>query len=175
MRGRVSDSTKNRQLGNVKEGVMMKKKWEKIETESIFSFMQIDIKNYKIKRLQLIEKHERLIKEIKQKYDLKKMHKLSVKNADAVLKSEKVGCFYCARIFPPSDFEESDFIEWTTKDGVTYCDAWCPHCGIDSILPESEDYEITREMLMVMGDEYFGYDDLGWRFTCGKPQVIMLA
>ena len=96
-------------IDNVKEAGVMKKKLRRIKTDSIFRSMHLDLRNDKIKRLQLLEKHERLIKEIKQTYDLEKMCKLSLKNADAVRKSKMVGCYYCERIFPPSDFEESDF------------------------------------------------------------------
>jgi hypothetical protein len=44
-----------------------------------------------------------------------------------VLASKNVGCFYCLKIFSPAEIEE-----WTL-DGC----ALCPHCGIDSVLPES--------------------------------------
>ena len=61
-----------------------------------------------------------------------------------VEKSKLVGCFYCQAKFPPSEITE-----WI-DDGTT---ALCPHCGIDSVLPDSVD--LSDEMLRAMHDYWF--------------------
>ena len=33
--------------------------------------------------------------------------------------------------------------------------AWCPYCGIDSIIGEAEGYEITPELLAEMKKQWF--------------------
>ena len=139
----------------------MKKKLRRMKKDRMARFLkrEREWKEYRAKIDQQIEKSKRLIREMEEIYDFEKIHKLSMKNGDAVLKSKLVGCFYCASIFPPSDFQETDFSEWKTVDGATFTDAWCPHCGIDSVIPESKDYEITKKMLIAMGDKYFGYSE----------------
>ncbi len=60
-----------------------------------------------------------------------------------VLASDKVGCFYCLDIYPPSEI-----MEWTA-DGC----AICPHCGIDSVLPESPG--LSSDFLAEMQKHWF--------------------
>ena len=60
-----------------------------------------------------------------------------------VLASSKVGCFYCLSIYSPTEIAE-----WT-PDGC----ALCPHCGIDSVLPESE--HLTADCLSEMNRYWF--------------------
>ena len=65
------------------------------------------------------------------------------KHKERVLASRKVGCFYCQTIFSPTEIKE-----WTIDE----C-ALCPYCGIDSVLPESED--LTPEFLQEMNKYWF--------------------
>jgi hypothetical protein len=62
---------------------------------------------------------------------------------ERVLASNKVGCFYCLEIYPSSEIKE-----WT-PDGC----ALCPHCGIDSVLPESR--HLSPEFLEKMQKYWF--------------------
>jgi hypothetical protein len=62
---------------------------------------------------------------------------------ERVLASEKVGCFYCLTIFAPAEIDE-----WTPGG----C-ALCPYCGIDSVLPNSEN--LTPEFLQEMKRYWF--------------------
>jgi hypothetical protein len=58
--------------------------------------------------------------------ELRAAHKVSSLPVSVIQMSVLVGCFSCKRVFPSIDvWENQDF-------------AWCPHCGIDSILPERE-------------------------------------
>jgi len=47
---------------------------------------------------------------------------------ERVLASNDVGCFYCLDIY-----RRLEIIEWTKDDF-----ALCPHCGIDSVLPDAD-------------------------------------
>ena len=56
--------------------------------------------------------------------------------------AERCGCFHCARFFLPDD------IIW---DGI----AECPYCGLDAVVPESEDFPLNREMLRELAEKQF--------------------
>lgn len=110
------------------------------------------------------------VENAKKKWDLKKIHKDSLRNATAVLKSEKVACFYCSRVFPPSDFSDCDLRE-ELEGGPDSRTAWCPHCGIDSIIAESDEYEITDELVEAMGIMAFG-ESKASRYKSPYPMYI---
>jgi hypothetical protein len=86
-------------------------------------------------------------------YNLKQIHGECGWHEKAILNSKLCGCFYCEKIF--SATEISEWIE-ESKDcprgaGRT---ALCPHCDIDTVLPESNLYEITPELLAAMNKEW---------------------
>ena len=59
---------------------------------------------------------------------------------------ELCGCYHCIKIFSPSEIDE-----WCLESpGGAEMTALCPHCGIDSIIPEKSGYPITVELLMKM-------------------------
>ncbi len=64
------------------------------------------------------------------------------------------GCFYCLKLFPPQEITE--WLEESKSSprgpGKT---AICPHCGIDSVLPDSIGFELTNELLVTMNDKFF--------------------
>jgi hypothetical protein len=60
--------------------------------------------------------------------------------------SAKCGCFSCGRVYMPADITE-----WTDKDNT----AICPHCHIDSVIPENVGYPLDEEFLMAMNTKYF--------------------
>lgn len=76
-------------------------------------------------------------------------HMLSFDNLDIVQTSEKCGCFFCEKIFPA--VEVTRFLQ--EKSGHT---ALCPHCGIDTILGDASDLEISPDFLRKMHVEWFG-------------------
>lgn len=84
-------------------------------------------------------------------YDLKAAHKASTYNRSALMKDSKCGCFYCLRVFPPSEIKE-----WCaeTKNGEEVT-AICPYCGIDAILSESSGYPLSQEFLGEMRKWWF--------------------
>lgn len=56
----------------------------------------------------------------------------------------KAGCFYCLEIYPVAEIEE-----WIDGEQT----ALCPKCGIDAVLPVTE--EVTPEFLKAMQQEWF--------------------
>lgn len=79
-------------------------------------------------------------------------HQFCSNNMEQLKKDTVCGCFYCLRIFNPSEIEE-----WIIDDNP--CDsegtALCPYCGIDSVIGESSGYPITQELLMQMKEYWF--------------------
>jgi hypothetical protein len=83
--------------------------------------------------------------------ELKEIHKKSSYHLEEIDKSLICGCFYCLKTCNPSDV-----VEWT-DGGET---ALCPHCGIDSLLPEEF---VATSTLKEMRKYYFlqGFDQYG--------------
>ena len=75
---------------------------------------------------------------------LNKIYEHCSNNKEELLKSEKCGCFNCLTIFDPKEI-----FEWIEFDEGEYT-AFCPYCAIDSILPESDEYELTEDLLKKM-------------------------
>ncbi|MDB4542997.1 cytoplasmic protein [bacterium] len=85
---------------------------------------------------------------------MKEIYKLSVRHEKAVLMSEKCGCFYCVKVFLSSEID--DWIdERKVGSGPAEKTAICPRCGIDSVLPQSDSFEISDELLKSMREQYF--------------------
>ena len=68
------------------------------------------------------------------------LHARSFNNRGALTDSTKCGCFYCLRVFSPSEIGE-----WVNEETAV-----CPYCGVDTIMPESEDYELDDSLLLAM-------------------------
>lgn len=94
--------------------------------------------------------------------DLIQAHRFCRNNRD-MLKSDKVcGCFYCVSIFSPSEINRwipekrpavtGKYDKWI-YEGYT---AFCPYCGIDSVIGESSGYPITKNFLERMQKRWFG-------------------
>lgn len=82
--------------------------------------------------------------------DLAAIHALSSRHSDAVQRSALCGCFYCLRTFPATQIAE-----WVDGiDGARPVTALCPHCGIDSVLPDAS-VTLTGELLEQMHRVYF--------------------
>ncbi len=56
------------------------------------------------------------------------------------------GCFYCKRTFLPTAI-----LDWVDDEGT----ALCPFCGIDSVVPESSEIELTQQLLDDMHAYWF--------------------
>ncbi len=82
---------------------------------------------------------------------LRAAHKRSIFHRSEVEASTVCGCFYCRKIFAPSEIEA-----WTDEDGpLQEHTALCPYCGIDSVLGDKSGFPITLEFLREMKRKYF--------------------
>jgi len=88
-------------------------------------------------------------------YDYTKIHRQCGWHKPAVLSSKYCGCFCCSSIFEASKIEEwiKEPEDCPRGKGET---AVCPLCQMDTVLPESKDYELTQEFINDMNKEYFG-------------------
>lgn len=75
-------------------------------------------------------------------------HARCICNREALQRVDRCGCFYCLAIFDPQEIGE-----WIEDEGGDT--ALCPRCGIDSVLPESDEYPLTRSFLRRMYDRWF--------------------
>ena len=74
-------------------------------------------------------------------------HRFCTNNAASLQKDKKCGCFYCLKIFPPSEIK-SIICE---GEGT----ALCPYCGVDSVIGEHSGFPITPEFLAEMKEYWF--------------------
>ena len=79
--------------------------------------------------------------------DVFEAHMYSDNHMKQLMQDSVCGCFYCCRIFHPSEITE--WIEDTSGTAV------CPFCGVDSIIGESSGYPITEEFLERMRKRWF--------------------
>ena len=82
-------------------------------------------------------------------------HKYSSNHMGQLKKDKICGCFFCLRIFPPSEIKDWLISEDKTNQADTYGTALCPYCCTDSIIGESSGYPITEEFLKKMKDYWF--------------------
>ncbi|RDU38033.1 cytoplasmic protein [Neobacillus piezotolerans] len=73
-------------------------------------------------------------------------HRFSSHHREELVKDKKCGCFYCLKIFNPSEISA-----WTDNENT----AICPYCGIDSIIGESLGFPITELFLKEMHKYWF--------------------
>ena len=74
-------------------------------------------------------------------------HQYSANNRDALQHDHICGCFYCLKIFSPTEINE-----WVKDTSET---AICPYCGVDSVIGECCGYPITEEFLEEMHRYWF--------------------
>ena len=89
---------------------------------------------------------------MKQEHELELAHSRCTNNKADLKSSCICGCFFCLNIFKPKEIEE--YIEVDTPidyDGT----AICPYCGVDSVIPESAGFPITRDFLAKMQRRWF--------------------
>ena len=73
-------------------------------------------------------------------------HDHSSRHRNEVLSSVTCGCFYCGKTFAPTEVTE-----WT-DDNQT---AFCPKCGIDSVIGSASGFPLTKEFLDEMNRYWF--------------------
>ena len=67
-------------------------------------------------------------------------------NKEKLQKVKKCGCYYCERIYNTSKIRD-----WLEEEET----ALCPYCLIDSVIPESNEYELCEELLKYMHNYWF--------------------
>ena len=77
---------------------------------------------------------------------LESLHQQCSGHRHALEKVTRCGCFYCQRFFLPSEI-----LDWCDSDTT----ALCPFCGIDSVIPESEDVMLTADLIQDMHAYWF--------------------
>ena len=77
-------------------------------------------------------------------------HKHSFKNKFELMQSDKCGCFYCFKVFPPKDLVE--YVDEVDGECLT---ALCPYCGIDSVIGSASGYPIEVGFLQAMSAWWF--------------------
>lgn len=60
---------------------------------------------------------------------------LSMKNREAVEKSEQCGCYHCLSVF-----ESKDIADWTDNNQT----ALCPNCAVDTVIPDVSDIKVLE-------------------------------
>ena len=83
-------------------------------------------------------------------YDVIKAHEYCSDHRDQLENDTVCGCFYCLKIFNPKEIHE-----WIRFDGDKSDTAFCPNCGIDSVIGESSGFPITKDFLKQMNDYWF--------------------
>lgn len=81
-------------------------------------------------------------------------HQHSTNHRTEIESSKICGCFYCLKIFAPSEIHE-----WIKNDTEEF--AMCPHCGIDSVIGDASGIAINDEFLREMNKHWFEGDALG--------------
>ena len=79
-------------------------------------------------------------------------HKFSSNPKPELEKDRLCGCFYCLRIYSPSEIKEW-LVEETAIDWRGT--AICPYCDVDSVIGESSGFPITREFMEEMHQVWF--------------------
>lgn len=74
------------------------------------------------------------------------IHLLSSNHRRFLDGSEICGCFYCCKIFKPSEIKD-----WV-DGGQT---AICPSCGVDAILPQVAEFTLDSNLLTEMYEYWF--------------------
>ena len=70
----------------------------------------------------------------------------SIDNKSKLYKSKIVGCYQCCEIYSPQEIQ--DYVDNNQT-------ALCSKCGIDSVLPDSIGFPITRQNLEILKAIYF--------------------
>ncbi len=80
-------------------------------------------------------------------------HVFSGNHKPELEKDRTCGCYYCLRVFSPTEITE-----WLVDDNPidSRGTAVCPYCGVDSVIGESSGFPITSEFLSEMHDAWFG-------------------
>lgn len=77
---------------------------------------------------------------------LEKLHARASNNKELIMNANKVYCFHCKK-----EMSYKDIVEYIDNDSTGIC----PHCGVDSLLPDSIDELIDEEIINDMNKYWF--------------------
>lgn len=77
-------------------------------------------------------------------------HKFCVNNKKELQNDKKCGCFYCLKIFEPTEITR-----WLNEGNGT---ALCPYCGTDSVIGESSGFPVENGFLKKMNEYWFNQE-----------------
>ena len=77
---------------------------------------------------------------------LEALHRQSSGHRRELEQATRCGCFYCQRVFHPSEIQI-----WCDSETT----ALCPHCGIDSVVPETINQQLTADLMREMHTYWF--------------------
>ncbi|RYE86538.1 MAG: hypothetical protein EOO75_15610 [Myxococcales bacterium] len=83
--------------------------------------------------------------------DVALAHQHSHRHRADLDRSDRCGCFYCLRVYPPAAIEG-----WIGAAAGANATALCPHCGIDSVIGSASGFPVEREFLARMRQRWFG-------------------
>ena len=78
--------------------------------------------------------------------DIRVAPKLAMHNKVLLEKVSECACYYCCKVFKPSDIKE-----WVDKSDT----ALCPHCAVDAVLPVYEESEKDLSFLIKLNKYWF--------------------
>ena len=73
-------------------------------------------------------------------------HKHCTNHVQEINDSFQCGCFHCQSFFKPSKIKE-----WLEDEGT----AFCPKCGIDSVIGDASPFDIDEKFLKEMNTYWF--------------------
>lgn len=81
----------------------------------------------------------------------RKAHNFCTCNETMLKSSQLCGCFYCLKIFEPSEI-----VDWIgDRDDPENRTARCPYCGIDSVVSDNCGYPVSEKFLGEMYEYWF--------------------
>lgn len=82
------------------------------------------------------------------KKQIAEVSNFSIGNWPQILQSNKLGCYYCLKIFDVKEIDDE-----VDKTGTL----WCPYCFTDSVIGDAAPYEITEENLKQLQAKWFSH------------------
>ena len=83
-------------------------------------------------------------------------HRESIRHRKQIFNSDICGCFYCLKIFKPTEITDwCDYEALETGGEKVGQTALCPYCSIDAVIGSASGYPITKEFLKKMSTHWF--------------------
>jgi hypothetical protein len=86
--------------------------------------------------------------------DVVNAHTHCINHREDLFRSERCGCFNCLASFPPGAIEN-----WTDEVAGVNVTAFCPKCGLDSVIGAASGYPIEDWFLRRMQEHWCRDED----------------